>query len=233
MAWAYSHIRNGLLRTRRASAGPQPRDRSGLAADRRGLDEVRIHPGVHVGVGAGVVALVVHRTLRVAAVHPVRHLGQVDAGAGLVAERPDDHAGMVLVPLHGALDPVQVGRRPARVVARVVLSSRSKTKPWVSRSHSSITQKPSSSARSSTRGMRRVVAGPDRVDAGLLHHDQIGAGVILVEDPAALRMGLVSVHPAEDHLAPVDRATRRRRSGRCGSPSRSSTVSPVERTWAS
>jgi hypothetical protein len=78
------------------------------------------------------------------------------------------------------------------------------SKPWVSRSHSRTTQKPSSSARSSRRGVRRVVAGADRVDVEALHTGQVGAGVLLVEDPAPLGVGLVAVHPAEDDPAAVD-----------------------------
>ena len=52
--------------------------------------------------------------------------------------------------------------------------------------------------------VRGIVAGPDGVDVRLLHHDQVGPGVIGVEDPAPVGVGLVPVHPAEDHLAPVD-----------------------------
>ena len=52
--------------------------------------------------------------------------------------------------------------------------------------------------------MRRVVARADGVHVELLHPDQVGAGVLLVEDPAALGVRLVPVHPVEDDPAPVD-----------------------------
>ena len=52
--------------------------------------------------------------------------------------------------------------------------------------------------------VRWIVAGPDGVDPGSLHHDQVGPGVLLVEHPTPIGMGLVPVHPAEDHLAAVD-----------------------------
>ena len=68
----------------------------------------------------------------------------------------------------------------------------------------SITQNPSSSASSSTRVVRRVVAGADRVDVVPLHRQQVRAGVRLVEHPPALGVGLVAVHAAEGHRAAVD-----------------------------
>ena len=52
--------------------------------------------------------------------------------------------------------------------------------------------------------MRRVVAGPDGIHPGPLHADQVGPGVIKIEDPAADRMGLVPVHPPEHHPRAVD-----------------------------
>ncbi len=52
--------------------------------------------------------------------------------------------------------------------------------------------------------MRRVVAGPESVDVVLLHQQQVGPRVRLVEHPAELGMGLVPVHPPERQLTAVD-----------------------------
>ena len=52
--------------------------------------------------------------------------------------------------------------------------------------------------------VRRVVAGADRVDVELLHQGQVGAGEVLVEDAAAVGMGLVPVHAVEDDAPAVD-----------------------------
>ena len=100
-------------------------------------------------------------------------------------------------------------------------------------------------------GMRRVVAGADRVDVEPLHAGQVRAGVLLVEDAAALGMGLVAVHPVEDDAAAVDqepvaadldraethpqrdalrgRATRWRRTGEAARPTRARTPSTSTR----
>src|SRR4029077_7462194 len=95
-------------------------DRLLAAADRVEFAVVRVHPAVDVSVEGVGFALVVDQSARVAVPDPLRHLLQVAAGPGLVAPRPHNHAGMVLVPLDGALDAVQIGRPPAGIVAGVV-----------------------------------------------------------------------------------------------------------------
>ena len=119
IACAYSHMRNGRARTRCVSTAGQAGDDPGVGADRRDLGGGGVHPRVDVGVRGGVVALVVHRSPGVAAVHPVRGGGEVAAGPGLVAQRPHHHARVVLVALDRARDAVEVHRLPRRVVARV------------------------------------------------------------------------------------------------------------------
>ena len=176
---------------------------TGFTTDRCGLDQVRVHPRVDVGVRAGVITLVVHGAFGVPGVHPLGGGGQVDSGAGLVAERPDHHAGMVLVPFHGAFDPIQVAVLPPRIVARVVLPAAEDETVGL---QVALVDHPEAELVGQVEhaGMRRVVAETDRIDSCSLHHDQIGAGVILVEHASAERVSFVAVHPAEDHLATVD-----------------------------
>ncbi|MNT09689.1 hypothetical protein D3C72_1444820 [compost metagenome] len=68
---------------------------------------ILIHPGVHradnVGRGAiGAAAFILHRASRVLAFHPAIKRVVVAAVAGFVAQRPDNNAGVVAIPLHHA-----------------------------------------------------------------------------------------------------------------------------------
>ena len=86
-----------------------------------GLDPLhpRIHDGPHVGDGVGVVALVMGEPGRVAMLGPVVHEADALTAVGLVAHRPSDDRGVVLVPFHGALDAVEQAVVPAVVASGV------------------------------------------------------------------------------------------------------------------
>ena len=162
-----------------------------------------VHPAVDVGVEGVRLALVVDQPARVAAADPLGHLLEVAAGPGLVAQRPHDHAGMVLVPLDGALDPVQAGGPPAggrrwgcpaspqgeTVGLQVALVDH---------------QQPVLVAQVEEPRVRRVVAGPHRVDVVLLHQHDVGPHGGLVQAAAGFRMPLVPVHAAELDNVPVE-----------------------------
>src|SRR5690606_2094235 len=101
--------------------GTERRTAETLLADLPYLFVARVHARVDVGEAALPVALVVHEAARVEALRPQRHLVEVRARARLVAERPHDHARVVLVAVHGAGHAVEIGVAPARIVTRVVL----------------------------------------------------------------------------------------------------------------
>ena len=173
------------------------------AADRVELAVVRVHPAVDVGVEGAGLALVVDQPARVAAPDPPGHLLQVAAGPGLVAQRPHDHAGMVLVPLDGALDAVQAGRPPAGIVAGVAPPARERETVGLQ-----VTlvdhQQAVLVAQVQEPRVRRVVAGPHRVDVVLLHQHDVGPHGGLVQAAARHRMPLVPVHAAELDGVPVE-----------------------------
>ena len=177
--------------------------RRGAAADGLGLLQRRVHPRVHVGVLARVVALVVHGALGVAVVHPLRHRGEVPAGAGLVAERPHHDGRVVLVPLDGACDAVEVGLGPVRVVGGVADPAGEDEPVGL---EVGLEDHPEAELVGQVEhaGVRRVVRGPDRVDVVALHERHVRAGVLLVEDAAAHGVGLVPVHAVEHHALAVD-----------------------------
>ena len=92
--------------------------RAGVVVGRQADDAGNslVHPADHIDVGvieriAGG-AFVVDRAGRVVVVDPAGHRGVVRAAAGLVAQRPDHHAGVVLVPLDHADRPLHEGGVP-------------------------------------------------------------------------------------------------------------------------
>ena len=149
------------------------------------------------------VALVVHRPLGVALVHPRRHRGEVLTGARLVAERPHHHARVVLVALDGALDAVQVRGAPAGVVAGAPLPAHLLE---AVRLEIALQDHPEAELvhQLEHARMRRIVARADRVDVRALHELEVGHDLGLVEDAAEIRMPLVPVDAVEHHAAAVD-----------------------------
>ena len=143
-----------------------------LAPDRVHLVGVRVHPRVDVDVGARPVALVVHGPRGVELVrHPRRRL-EVAPGAGLVAERPEDHARVVAVARDRAGHAVDVGRLPRRVVARVapppdVDEPVRLEVALVDEVEAELVREPRQVR------MRRVVGRADRVHVVLLHQQQL------------------------------------------------------------
>src|SRR6185369_3111433 len=173
------------------------------AADRVEFAVVRVHPAVDVGVEGVRLALIVDQPARVAGPDPARHLLQVPAGPGLVAQRPHDHAGMALVPRDGALDPVQAGGQPAGIVAGVGPPAGQRETVGLQVAlvdH----QQAVLVAQVEEPRVRRVVAGPDRVDVVLLHQHDVGSHGGLVQAAPGHRMPLVPVHAAELDSVPVE-----------------------------
>src|SRR3954452_3440024 len=110
---------------------------------------------------------------------------------------------MVLVSFDGALDAVEVRFTPRRVIA------------WIAdpiefveavRLEIAFEDDPESEfvGKVEQSWMRWVVAGADRVHVEPLHAGQVFAGVLLVEDAAALGVGFVAIHPVEHDAAAVD-----------------------------
>ena len=149
------------------------------------------------------VVLVVQRPRRVAPAHPVRRRGEVAADAALVAERPHDHARVVLVALDGARDPVEVGVAPARVVARVAapadLLEAVRLEVALGDHVEAVLVAELEEAR-----VRRVVARAHRVDVVRLHQLDVAAHRGLGHRAPAVGVPLVAVDAAQQHAAAVD-----------------------------
>jgi hypothetical protein len=91
----------------------------GALTDRFDLRVVGVHAAVDVDIGAGLIALVMQRPGWIAKPGPLSHRCQVPSAAALVAQRPHDDAGMVLVALDHPAHPVHERVFPSRVVGGV------------------------------------------------------------------------------------------------------------------
>ncbi len=172
------------------------------AGDGRGR---AVHLAVDVGVLAEPVGLVVDRAGGVTPTHPVGHRAQVLAVAGLVAQRPHDDAGVVLVPLDRALDAVQVGAAPAWVVGGVALPHRGAGPLEAVGLQVAFERhvQPELVAQVEEGRVRRVVGGADGVDVVALHQLHVAAHGLRGEGAAVVGVELVPVDAAQQDAAPV------------------------------
>ncbi len=172
-------------------------------ADRVQVAVSGVHLAEDVGIEGAGLALVVDQAARVAIVGPRGHPLQVAAGPGLVAERPHDHAGVVLVPLDGALDAVQAGGQPPGVPAGVAAPA---VQPEAVGLQVALVdhQQPVLVAQVEEPRIRRVVAGPHGVDVVPLHQDDVRPHGGLVQGTARLGVPFVPVHAAELDRAAVE-----------------------------
>ena len=81
---------------------------------------IRIHVGIHIGIVA--VALIVDRPGRIHGVGQLVEGIEVLSPAALVAERPEDDARMVPVPLDDPCDPVLECGEPGSLLAEGVVA---------------------------------------------------------------------------------------------------------------
>ncbi|KJL45544.1 hypothetical protein RS81_00163 [Microbacterium terrae] len=174
-----------------------------LLADLAHLVERRVHARVHVDVATGPVALVVHESRGVEGLRPRRHRLEVLAVVRLVAERPHDHARVVLVTVHGAAHAVEVGALPARVGARVaapagVLESMALEVALVDDPEAEFVEQ------IEHLGMRRIVRGAHRVDVVPLHEKELVSHDARIEDATVLGVMLVTVDAPQHDRSAVD-----------------------------
>ena len=148
-----------------------------------------------------------------AAVHPVKIPAggqEILSAGGLVAQGPDQHRRVVLVPLVHGLRPAEDHGLPAGIVPGDVLLP--PDLPHVHEPPGAVGLKvhlvddiqPVSVAQAVEGGLVGVVAGADGVDVAALHGDHIPLHLILCETAAPGGGELVAVHPVEDDPLPVE-----------------------------
>jgi hypothetical protein len=173
------------------------------AADEVGLGLRGVHPAVDVGPAPVGAVFVVHRAARVAVLRVAVHPLQVAAGPRLVAQRPHDHARVVLVALHHPPHPVLERVAPGRVVGGVAAPAHVHEAVGLEVALVHDVQAVLV-AQLEEAGVRRVVAGADSVDVVPLHQQHVVEHVLLGDGPAAVGVELVPVHPAQQHPVAVD-----------------------------
>ena len=190
-----------------AAVGRQPFPDPGhggvhLAVHIRGLRIPRIPVLAH--------ALVVHQPGLVQPAHLVAHLQDHPAAEALVAAAPDQDAGMVLVPLHHALNPVQHHRQVFHPVPGQALRQRQPSPvdhiPNAVGLHVAFVDhiQPQLVAQVVQHAAVRIVAGADGVQVVPLHGDQVPPQMLRLHGPAALRAEIVPVRALEHDPLSVD-----------------------------
>ncbi len=147
--------------------------------------------------------LVVDRAGPVALPHPPGHRRQVLPDPALVAERPHDDAGVVLVALDGAPDAVDHRVAPARVVGGVAPPV---DQPEPVRLQVALVDHPQPVlvAQVEERRVRWIVAGAHGVHVVPLHQQHVGQHLVPGDRPAAVRGDLVAVDASHGDRCAVD-----------------------------
>ncbi|ETJ01620.1 MAG: hypothetical protein Q605_AUC01068G0003 [Actinomyces urogenitalis DORA_12] len=136
-------------------------------------------------------------------VDPLAHGRQVASRAGLVAQRPEDDGGVVLVPLDHAAGTVEQGLAPGRLVSRIALPADGLEAVGL---QVALVHDPQADLVSQVQQarVRGVVRGADGIDVVGLHQSQIRPAPLLVEDASAACPHLVAVDPGQNEPLSVD-----------------------------
>ncbi|CAM5336683.1 hypothetical protein SPILM97S_01274 [Streptomyces pilosus] len=165
------------------------------------LDPCRalVHAGADVAHAGAVVALVLDDAGGVVGADPVVHRGEGAAASGLVAERPDDHRGVVLVTVHHVPGAGDAGRRPPGVAAGVLGTDAVGLEVGLVDEVEAVLVGEFVPQR-----VVRVVRGADGVDVRPLDEADVLDQVLAGEGGAAGRVHLVAVGAAERDGPAVD-----------------------------
>ena len=167
-----------------------------------------IHPAFHIGgiglmfapVVPGVGAFVVYQTAGVPALDPLGHGGVVSAQTRFVAQRPEDYAGMVLVPFHQALGSVHIGLFPVGMVGEAVpgMHAVGFDVGFVTYIQTELV------AQAREPGIVGIVGGTDHIDVVGLHNHQIPDHVVHGGGVAQQVVAVVTVDALGLDFLPVD-----------------------------
>ena len=167
------------------------------------LGDAGIHGAHHIHHLGIAILFVVHQPGRVDRLAALVHGSDVAAVAGLVAERPDDDGGVVLLGVHVALDAIHEHRLPEGVVGDAAeIADVGKTVGLhVGLRHHEQTVLVAQLVE--TRVVR-VVGGAHRVEVVLLHQHDIALHPIHADRTALEVVVVVAVHPVQLEVVAVD-----------------------------
>ena len=172
----------------------------------------RIHLALHIaGPGPGPVVedpLIMNEAVGIKGAEPVRHISDHSSSKGLVAHGPDQDRGMVLVSLIAGIDAVQQKLAPPLIIPGDNAGSRQSRfsgRPAGVGLH--VVFRDQIQAQFITEAVEgrgiRIMTGADSVDIVLLHQNEIPAGDLCRDSPAAVAGKFVPVHAAENDPLPV------------------------------
>ncbi len=165
------------------------------------LDALRgvVHLGANVADARAVVALVLDDAGGIVEADPVVHGGEGGAAARLVAQRPDDDRGVVLVPVDHVLGAGHAGPRPLGVVTGVLVADAVGLQVGLVDEVEAVLVGEFVPQR-----VVRVVRGADAVHVQPLDDPDVLDQVLAGERDAAVRVHLVAVGAAEGDRLAVD-----------------------------
>ncbi|MNM64674.1 hypothetical protein D3C81_760820 [compost metagenome] len=167
------------------------------------LGDARIHGAHHIHHLGIAILFVVHQPGRVDRLAALVHGSDVAAVAGLVAERPDDDGGVVLLGVHVALDAIHKHRLPEGIVGDAAeIADVGKTVGLhVGLRHHEQTVLVAQLVEAR---IVRVVGGPYRVEVVLLHQHDIAFNTVHADRAALEVVVVVTVHPVQLEVVTVD-----------------------------
>ncbi len=167
------------------------------------LGDAGVHGAHHVHHLGVAILFVVHQTGRVDRLAALVHGPDVAAVAGLVAQRPDDDGGVVLLGVNVAFDTIHEHRLPERIVgdAAEVADIGKAVGLHVSLRHHEQTVLVAQLVEAR---VVRVVGGAHRVEVVLLHQHDVALHPVHADGAALEMVVVVTVHPVQLEIAAVD-----------------------------
>ena len=174
-----------------------------------------IHPAAHIhqqGIALMIRLLIVGQAGGIPLLRPPEHDLKVAAVAALVAHAPEDHRGVVFIPLHRAPDAVHIGFLPGRIVGdhggggAAVRNVSALPGDKAVGLQICLVHHIEAHLVAKVEEFRggRIMRGADAVDIQLLHFLKLRAQHLLALHIALGGMGIVMVHALEDHRHAVD-----------------------------
>lgn len=176
-------------------------ERLGPVLLRRRVDNLfsrGVHPAIDIRRRRIPIALVVHKTGLVDTLYHVVHVLVVSPVEGLVAQRPQDDRGVVLVALDHLPRAILIGLSPIWVISGPAFARVSEDAEAVTLEVSLIEDPNAELVCEVVKaGVIDVVGGTDAVNVEVLHQKQVAFQEVVRHGAARVRVMLVAVHAAD------------------------------------
>ena len=115
----------------------------------------------------------------------------VRPAARFIAQRPEQHGGMILVTQHHTGGTLHIGMQPERIIAQIVPDAMGFEVGFIDQID------PIFIAQLVPERVIGIMAGANRVEVELLHQLDLGAHIVFCERPTAFGMMLMTIYAAQ------------------------------------